>query len=84
MRLPTRIHLPFGYVVKVKQITVPEMRVFADGGPDLDGCWIAGERTIYVLRNLPIRRKRYILGHEVIHAVNDWLHAALNMDAARP
>lgn len=83
-RLPTRIHFPFGYVVRIKQITVTEMRVLSDGGPDLDGCWVADERTIYIVRSLPAGRKRYILGHEMFHSLVDFQHACLNDRAMKP
>ena len=82
MRLPARVVFPFGYRVRVKQATDRELRDLADDRPD--GLWIAEERTIYIRKCLPITRKRYILAHELAHAVNDWMHFCLDNTNMRP
>ena len=82
MRLPTRVNLPFGYIVKVKLATGSEMK--NKDGQDCDGLWDSDTRTIYVRKALPVKRQRYILVHELVHAMNDYLHAALDAGAAKP
>jgi Zn-dependent peptidase ImmA (M78 family) len=87
MRLPPRVTFPFGYVVEVRQVTDSEM--LAEQEEDnreevADGLWDVETRTIYVRKSLPLRRKRYILGHEVGHAFIDWQHFCLNEEAMRP
>lgn len=88
MRLPARVCLPFGYIVRVKQVTDTEMK--AHGGDErsdpvsFDGLWDVGTRIIYIRKSLPIRRKRYILGHELQHAFLDWTHHYLISGDARP
>lgn len=88
MRLPSRVVFPFGYRVTVKQVSDREMREFSDDDPgqplSLDGCWYADHRTIYIRKCLGVRRKRYILAHEVAHAVNDWIHFCLDAETIRP
>lgn len=89
MRLPARVCFPFGYRVRVKQVTDTEMRECADDEDrsepvSCDGLWIAEERTIYIRKCLPVRRKRYILGHELQHAFLDWQHHCLNTGDSRP
>lgn len=84
MRLPARVHLPFGYVVLVRQITDAEMRGLDEDGDLHDGLWDVESRTIYVRLALPIRRRRYILSHELGHALWDWQHALMNDGAMNP
>ena len=84
VRLPTRIHLPFGYTVLVKQITDAEMILHDEDGELQDGLWDVELRTIFVRRSLPLTRRKYILGHEILHAVNDWVHDCLNEEAMKP
>ena len=79
MRIPRVVRLPFDYDVKVKQVTVREMReVMEDDDSTPDGCWVVDDQTIYLLKSLPAQRKRYILAHELVHAVNDMAHAQVN------
>lgn len=88
MRLPARLRFPFGYTVTIRQITDTEMRAHSDDEPgepvSLDGLWDQDTRTIYIRKCLPVRRKRYIFGHELQHAFLDWLHHCLNTGDARP
>lgn len=83
MNLPRVVHFPFGYTVAVKQVSDAEMKAENDG-EGVDGLWDCETRTIYILRSLSVRRKRYILGHEMIHALADWQHDMLNDEAMRP
>ena len=88
MRLPARVRFPFDYTVKVRQVTDREMREFSDDAPgdplSVDGLWIADDRTIYIRKCLRVRRKRYILGHELQHAFLDWQHHCLNNGDSKP
>lgn len=86
MRLPNYVRFPFGYVCKVKQVTDHEMRkiVGVDVGDDIsDGLWDGDSGTIYIRKSLPVRRKRYILGHELGHAFLDWQHFCLDAGAMK-
>lgn len=87
MRLPTRVTLPFGYIVKVKAITDSEMaeEMDAESSEDIcDGLWESETRTIFIRKSLPTRRQRYVLGHELLHAVLDFTHDTLNSEIAKP
>lgn len=85
LRIPRTIHLPFGYTVKVRQVTRPEMRDAVDDDEELpDGCWSVDDRTIYLLRSLSAARKRYLLAHELVHAAHDAAHQQLNDGTGRP
>jgi Zn-dependent peptidase ImmA (M78 family) len=84
MRLPTRVHLPFGYIVLVKVVSDAEMRNLCEEGEALDGLWDASTRTIYIRRSLPERRRKYLLSHEMGHALWDWQHAMMDEGAMAP
>jgi Zn-dependent peptidase ImmA (M78 family) len=87
VRLPSRVTLPFGYIIQVKQLTDAEMldeQDECDREELLDGLWDADTRTIFVRASLPMGRRRYILGHEIGHAFIDWQHHCLNEDAMKP
>lgn len=69
-RIPKQVVLP-GLLVAVRQ--VPK------GDPELDGAdaaWDYDEETavIRICAALSIRRKRYLLIHELGHVVHDYLH----------
>lgn len=77
MRLPRKVTLPFGYVVKVALVTDKEMldAMDEDDPAELaDGLWDVDSRIVYVRRSLPFKRKAEVLGHELDHALNDWRH----------
>lgn len=70
LRLPRVVRLPFGFHVRVKQVTKRELREVV--GDDCVAGWMSGERTIYLTRTRPIRQKRADLAHELGHAVLDY------------
>lgn len=72
MRLPRRLTLPFGYTITFRYCTAAEMK--AHEVDDSDGYWDSDTRTIYLRRRLPVKRLRYIIGHELDHAINDYRH----------
>lgn len=74
LRFPKRVTFPFGYVVKIVQVPPGDVRLFDEDDGPLDGAWLETERTIVVSKQLPPRRKRYIIIHELIHAFADWQH----------
>ena len=85
VKLPKRIAFPFGYNVAIKEVTDSEMRDLDNSDErESDGCWDEKTRTIYIVKTLSPRRKRYILGHETIHAVLDWVHSQLNEREMKP
>lgn len=84
MRLPRQVRLPFGYTVQVKEVSDSEMRAEDEDGGLNDGLWDAETKTIYVRASIPPRRKRYILVHEMGHALWDYQHELFDEGAARP
>ena len=87
LRIPRTIRLPFGYTVKVVQVTVAGMReaLDCDSEDDTpDGAWIVDDMTIYLLSRLPITRRRYVLCHELQHAAADLTHQQLNDGVGKP
>lgn len=81
-RIPSRVLLPFGYLVTIKHLTDTEMQDIADGDLD-DGLWDVETKTIYIRKGLSVRRQRYILTHELHHALIDWTHECLNDEIAK-
>ena len=85
MRLPKSLSFPFGYRVAIREVTDGEMRELDDEDErSSDGCWAVQTRTIYIVKTLSPRRKRYILGHEMFHALIDYQHHLLNEGASKP
>ena len=82
MRLPASVRFPFGYRVNVKLVTDTEMADACEDGPD--GLWDAETRTIRIRKALPLRRQKYILGHEIGHAWLDWVHECIDEQAMKP
>lgn len=68
MRILRYVVLPFGYRVTVT-ITDNEKHL-----EQSDGSWDVDKRAIYIRKSLPAARRRYILGHELLHAWVDWQH----------
>lgn len=88
MRIPRRIAFPFGHVVQIREVSVKEMRDLEEAADDEDwpteGLWIVEEETVYVLKKLPPRRKRYTVLHELGHALLDIADRALVDGSAKP
>lgn len=69
-QIPRVVTLPFGYKIRVKQVTKRELhRIIGD---DAVAGWLACERTIFLIRSRPIRQKRADLAHELGHVVVDF------------
>lgn len=84
-RIPRTIRLPFGYTIRVVQVTRAEMRVEVECDADEpDASWDVDEMVIYLVRSLPERRKRYVLCHELQHAAADLTHQQLNDGVGKP
>jgi len=79
-RIPTRVILPFGYRISVRQLTAVEMD---KQDANSDGIWDEETKTIYIRKRLPVTRRRYILAHELGHAWLDWQHRYLDEGKAR-
>ena len=75
-RLPRRLRV-LDYTIRVEQLG--DRQFDAEAGPDRDAEWEQDDdlRTgvIRLRRHLPAWRKRQLLLHELIHAINDFLHA---------
>lgn len=82
LRIPRWVRLPFGYTVRVEQITLAALKERCGG--DTWGYWDDDTRTIYIAKNAPIAKKRWTLAHELGHAWLDWqhLHAELGVTKA--
>ncbi len=75
IRIPTKVVLPFGYQISIRQLTDTEMD---KRDANADGIWDDDNRTIYIRKRLPMTRRRYILAHELGHAWLDWQHRHLD------
>lgn len=84
MRLPKRVTLPFGYVVKVVEASDTEIAQQTEDCEVCDGLWDCETRTIYVRASLPLKRRRYILAHELGHCLWDFQHEMLDHGAMQP
>lgn len=86
MRIPATQRFPFGYVVRIRQVTDTEMANESDEDiADIpDGLWDSDERIIWIRKALSPRRKRYVLLHELGHALLDCGHACMNENKAKP
>lgn len=81
LRIPSRVTLPFKYIITVKQV---EDSVMNELSPDSDAYWNVGTRTILIRSKLPHKRKVYLLTHEMTHALVDWQHEHLDQQDAKP
>jgi len=70
-RIPRTVRLPFGYHVRVKQVTLKELRLRV--GDDCVAGWVAADRTIYIVRSRSMRDKRADLAHELGHVMVDFV-----------
>jgi len=75
-RIPSVVHFPFGYQVKVKQGSQAELDKVL--GVKADGGWRVDLQTLYLLKTLDRSRKLRIFAHELVHALNDWTHWLLD------
>lgn len=71
-RIPKTVRLP-GVVVKVFVVPPSELDDDCDAGWFYD----EGKPVIRISSALGIKRKRYLLYHELQHAIHDILHTAL-------
>lgn len=70
-RLPRRVHI-LDHTITIRQL---DKRAFdAEWGEDVDATWEDAERRINIRRHLPYKQKRYLLLHELVHALNDLTH----------
>jgi Zn-dependent peptidase ImmA (M78 family) len=74
-RIPCKVVLPFGYIIRVKQLTDGQMNALDRG---CDGLWNVDNKTIYIRKSLTLSRRRYILTHELGHAWLDFTHKFLD------
>lgn len=69
-RIPAHILFPFGYRILITQLSDSEYD--EENGSDSLACWIVEERTIYLRKRRPLKKRRADLTHEVLHAAADW------------
>lgn len=69
MKIPTVIDLPFGYEIEVKQL--PHKAFVAECGAGVYAMWDVDDKTIYLNKSRPIKKRRADLVHELGHAVLD-------------
>ena len=74
-RLIVPKYIKFGFhQILVEQVSEEFMRVESECEPDEitpEGLWDSDVDTLYLLKNLSRKRKRYYLMHECIHACLD-------------
>lgn len=76
MRLPRSVNFPFGFNIRIKQLTRTEMS--ATIGDDAIAGWFHADRTIYLLKSRTTKQKRSDLAHEIGHAAVDYVDYLLN------
>jgi Zn-dependent peptidase ImmA (M78 family) len=76
MRLPRCVNFPFGFSIRIRQITRTAMS--ATIGDDAVAGWFYGERTIFLLKSRTTKQKRSDLAHELGHAAVDYVDYLLN------
>lgn len=81
LRIPNKVHFPFGYIVTVTHVTDREME---EAAPGSDACWNVDTRVINIRKRLPTKRRIYLLGHELQHALLDWQHEFMDQGEAKP
>lgn len=64
--LPKKIHLPFARPIRVIELPGTDERITG-----CDGLWDDEERVIYIHNRLSHKKKKYVLYHELLHAVHD-------------
>ena len=85
MRIPRRLHLPFGYVITIKQVSAKDDALLdQDTGLYLDGSWSPETRTITINKALPVKRRKYLALHELAHSINDMMHELLDKGVIQP
>ena len=69
-RIPATVRLPFGFKVKIVQVEHEDF--VEDFGGRTKAAWVDEERTIYLDKSRPIRRRRADLAHELGHVIMDY------------
>lgn len=87
--LPRQIKLPWGGVVKVRLATPSECaeenkKANAASKEPLFGWYDGDINTIFIRSTLKPAQKRYVLGHELHHAVIDWVDEMLQLGVMVP
>ena len=72
-RIPNKVVFPFGYVIKVEQVSPQHKDLYTESGY-MDGIWDPSRQLISINKSLPAKRRRRILYHELEHALNDAAH----------
>jgi len=80
-RIPRVIHI-LDYKIPVKLVSRTELREVAgmhkEDTRTIEGCWGDETPTIFILKDLPIKKQRSVLIHELQHAlvdIADWVAA---------
>ncbi len=73
-RIPKRVVLPFGVTISVVQVSPCHEYLLTENGSYADGVWDPAIHRIAIDKTLPVRRRKKILYHELLHCVNDVMH----------
>jgi Zn-dependent peptidase ImmA (M78 family) len=73
--LPKKIKFPFDFVIEVK--VIPEEQLESLMGRGCEGAYLPDARMIVVSRSLTTRKRRYIVAHEMTHALNEYFDEGL-------
>ena len=79
--IPTKITLPFGYKVQVRQVPYAEILLLGSEG---GGHWAVETRTLYLDQDLPLKERRYWLMSQLHHIVLDANHELLDNGTIKP
>lgn len=73
-RIPKRVVLPLGVVISVVQVSPCHEYLITENGTYADGIWDPAAHRIAIDKTLPMKRRKKILYHELIHCINDVIH----------
>lgn len=72
-RIPHRVPLPWGYVVRVIEVPEKSDELYDDEADTYgDGTWDVNARAIYLNKAATAARRRWVFVHEMDHAWADW------------
>jgi Zn-dependent peptidase ImmA (M78 family) len=75
--IPKRVVFPFGFVVRVEQVSRNVLT------QDVDSEWNGDSRSIFIDKGLSLQRRRYLLTHELGHAWLDWQHYIMDLGVGK-
>ena len=81
-KIPRAIRLGPTYVVTIKKLSIAGMLHVSPDSDELGGMWNDRTRTIYICKDQSLDEQWYYYRHELVHALNDAIHALLPDEAS--